>query len=285
MKYIKHSKFRNTGLIFELLVRQIAADTIARSESPAVRILEKYYNEKSVVGREYKLYEFISKYTKLSTDKADLVLKAILESSQKLDQQKLKQRKYELVKELSSSYNLDEFFTIKVKEYKPYAALYCLLELYNTTDLIDPQAIVDNKTTLLEHLTGTAQSEKRVTDSLIEEYSKQDKDLRLLTYRILLEKYNKKYQNLLPEQKLILKEFIVSVNSSKKLQSLVNEEFAKIKKEVTTTSNRISDEVTRIKLNEIVKSIPTVGKAGRVEDVHLINLLQYYELLAELRSL
>lgn len=285
MKYIKHSKFRNTGLIFELLVRQIAADTIARSESPAVGILKKYYNEKSVLGREYKLYEFISKQTKLTNDKADLVLKAILESSQKLDQQKLRQQKYELVKELSTAYNLDEFFSIKVKEYKPYAALYCLLELYNSTDLVDPQAIVDNKTTLLEHLTGTAQSEKRVVDSLVEEYAKQGKDLRLLTYRILLEKFNKKYQNLLPEQKLVLKEFIVSVNSSKKLQSLVNEEFAKIKKEITSALARVSDEVTRIKLNEIVKSVPIIAKTEKIADIHLINLLHYYELLAELRNL
>jgi len=285
MKYIKHSKFRNTGLIFELLVRQIAADTIARSESPAVGILKKYYNEKSLIGREYKLYEFINKFTKLDNVKAEVVLRTILESSQKLDQSRLKKQKYELVKELSKSYNLDELFSIKVKEYKPYAALYCLLEIYNTAELVDPQSIVDNKTTLLEHLTGSEQTEKRVTDTLIEEYTKQDRDLRLLTYRILLEKFNKKYKNLLPEQKTILKEFIVSVNSSKKLQTLVNDEFHKIKKEVTEASKRISDEVTRIKLTEILKTIPSLNKTDRVVDTHLINLLQYYELLAELRRL
>jgi hypothetical protein len=285
MKYIKHSKFRNTGLIFELLVRQIAADTIARSESPAVGILKKYYSEKSLIGREYKLYEFISKHTKLDSTKAEVVLKTVLESSQKLDQVKLKKQKYELVKELSRSYNLDEFFSIKVREYKPYAALYCLLEIYNTADLVDPQLIVDNKTTLLEHLTGNEQTEKRVTDTLIEEYTKQDRDLRLLTYRILLEKFNKKYSNLLPEQKIVLKEFIVSVSSSKKLQTFVNSEFLKIKKEIVESLQNISDEVTRIKLTETVKTVPNLNKTDRVADTHLIKLLQYYELLAELKNL
>jgi hypothetical protein len=117
---------------------------------------------------------------------------------------------------------LEDFFSIKVESYKPLAALYCLLEAQNTDSMVDPQVFVDNKTTILEHFLQTKQGSSTKGDTLIEEYSKYDKDLRLLTYRILLEKFNSKYETLLPEQKYILREFIISVNSSTKLRSIVN---------------------------------------------------------------
>ena len=285
MKYIKHSKYKNTGLIFELLVRQIAADTISRKDSPAVQILKKYYGESSLIGKEYKLYEFIQKHSKLNSTKAETVLQTILETSKKLDQNKLKILKYDLVKEIKDQYNLEEFFAIKVNNYKTYASLYCLFEIAITRDMVDPESIVENKTTILEHLTGTAVKQAEVRDNLIEEYSKYDKDLRLLTYKILLEKFNKQYTNLLPEQKNILREFIQSVSSSKKLQNFVNEELAKIQSELETSQTKIKDQIIKIKLQEVLKSIKPVEKTEKVTDGHLVNLMQYYDLVAELRTL
>lgn len=285
MKYIKHSKYKNTGLIFELLVRQIAADTIARKDSPALKILEKYYNEKSPLGKEYKLYEFIAKNKNTSLERANLILGTVLEASQKLNANTLKVEKYNLIKELKESYDLENFFTIKVQDYKVHAALYCILELHTTTDLIDPQAIVDNKTTILEHLTNKEQDSDKVKDALIEEYSGYDRDLKLLTYKILLEKFNARYKNLLPEQKNLLKEFIISVNSSKHLHTVVNEELTKIKLELTKRLKKVEDSVTRIKLEEIVKTIKEVKPTDKINDSHLVNLMQYYDLIAELRVL
>ena len=58
MKRIKHSKVKNTGLIFELLVKQIAADTLSKKDSNAVEILKNYFTGKSALVREFKLYEF-----------------------------------------------------------------------------------------------------------------------------------------------------------------------------------------------------------------------------------
>jgi hypothetical protein len=285
MKYIKHSKYKNTGLIFELLVRQIAADTIAKKDSPAVQILKKYYNEKSTLGKEYKIYEFISKHKNLAFNKADMLLNTVLETSKKLDQNRLRAQKYQLIKELKESYNIEDLFTIKIQDYKTYAALYCLLEIHNTQELVDPQSIIDNKTTILEHLTTSTQNPEAVKDTLIEEYSKYDKDLKLLTYKILLEKFNKRYNVLLPEQKNILKEFIISVNSSKKLHTLVNNELAEIKKIVGTLKNKIDDSITAIKLEEIIKGITPLTATEKVTDAHLISLMQYYDLLSELKKL
>lgn len=284
MKYIKHSKYKNTGLIFELLVRQIASDTIYKKESPAVSILKKYYSDKTVLGKEYKLYEFVEKQTKLNPTKAETVLTTVLEMSKRLNHDKLKSTKYDLIKEIKASYDLDEFFTIKVNNYKTHAALYCLMEIAMCNDLIDPQAIVENKTTILEHLTGVSIQQSAVRDNLIEEYSKYDKDLRLLTYKILLEKFNKRYVNLLPEQKNILRQFIQSVSSSKKLYNFVNEEMVKIKSTLEENQDRVVDQIIKIKLQEVIKSIKPVDKSEKITDNHLVSLMQYYDLLSELQS-
>jgi len=282
---IKHSKYRNTGLIYELLVKQIAADVLENKESKAIKILKKYYSGTSTLAKEYKLYEFVVKNNSVSQAKAETIISTITEVSRKFNQKTLKNQKYQLISEIKENYNIEEFFSVEVRDYKALASLYCLLEAQNNADLVDPNFLVNNKTTLLEHLTSKKQNEKDVKDSLIEQYSKYDKDLKLLTFKILLEKFNDKYKDLLPEQKNILKEFITSVNSSKKLYSLVNKELKKISEEVEKLSKKVTDDIVKIKLDEVAKSIKPLAKTDKVTDSHLVNLMQYYDLVNELKKL
>ena len=282
---IKHSKYRNTGLIYELLVKQIAADVLENKESKAIQILKKYYSGKSTLAKEYKLYEFVVKNNSVSQAKAETIISTITEVSRKFNQKILKEEKYKLISEIKEKYNIDEFFSVDVRDYKALASLYCLLEAQNNSNLVDPSFLINNKTTLLEHLTSEKQNEEDVKDSLIEQYGKYDKDLKLLTFKILLEKFNEKYINLLPEQKNILKEFITSVNSSKKLFTLVNRELKKIAEEVAKLGNKVTDEIIKIKLDEVSKSIKPLKATEKVNDTHLINLMQYYDLVNELKKI
>ena len=282
---IKHSKYKNTGLIFELLVKQIAADTLNKEESPAISIIREYFANRSTLAKEYKMYSLVMKANGVAQRKAEAIVSTVTDISRKLDQKILKTQKYKLISEIKKHYNLEEFFSIQVRDYKPLAALYCLLEAQNNADIVDPQYLVDNKLTILEHLTAKKQNEDSVKDTLIEEYSKYDKDLRLLTFKILLEKFNDNYKDLLPEQKYILKEFITSVNSKARLRNIVNEELAKIAKEVEKFTSKIKDEVVKIKLEEVSKAIVPLKKTEAISDSHLINLMQYYDLVNELKTL
>ena len=282
---IKHSKFRNTGLIFELLVKQIAADTLNNKDSAAINIIKKHFASKSTLAKEFKLYEFIVRNRNVSQSKAEAIISTITEVSRKLDLKVLKKQKYDLISDIKENYNIDEFFAIQVRDYKSLAALYCLLEAQNSDSLIDPQFLIDNKTTILEHLTSAPQNEEDVKDTLVEEYSKYDKDLKLLTFKVLLEKFNDKYKDLLPEQKRILKEFITSVNSGTRLRNIVNEELETLNKIVTKLSDKVTDEVVKIKLDEIAKAIVPVSNKEKITDNHLVKLMQYYELVNELKKL
>lgn len=281
---IKHSKFKNTGLIFELLTKQLAADILSNSNSAAISIIKKHFSNNSPVAKEYKLYEYITSNKGISANKANAIISTILEISRKFSREALNKQKYELIADIKEHYDINEFFSIKTQNYKPLAALYCLTEAHNSDEVLNPDFLIENKTTLLEHLTSQAVSKEATREDLIEEYSKYEKDLRLLAYKILLEKFNNKYDTLLPEQKNVLKQFIASVSSTNKLRNFVNEEYTKIRAMIVEVNKNVTDEVVKIKLNELANGINPMAASEKVSDNHLISLMQYYELLHEVKN-
>jgi hypothetical protein len=281
---IKHSKYKNTGILFELLVRQITADTLSGKESKATPILKKFF-VKTELGKEYKLYETILSKKHLSEGKAEIVINTIIESSKSLNRGSLKRQKYNLIKEISKHYNVDEFFKTKLPNYKAQAALYTLLEIYNSDNLSNPDQIIANKISLLETLTSKQVDEKQVKDQLLEEFKSYDQDLRILTYRVLLEKFNGKYANLNENQKMVLKEFINSIDSTPKLRSFYNTKINEIKSSLLSLNNKVADKAVKIKINEVSNFLVELGKTANVGNDDLVNLLQYYELLEELTNI
>lgn len=283
MTKLKHSKYKNSGLIFELLIRQVTADTISGKQSPALDIIKKYFL-KSELSKEYKLYESLLKNLPLIESTANITINTILETSKKLNRSTLRREKYNLIKEIRDNYNLDEFFKIKLPNYKAYAALYSLMEVYNNDNLVNPDAIISNKVTLLEILTTSKINKKEVKDEVIEEFKKYDKDLRILTYRILLEKFNNKYDGLNENQKNVLKEFITEVDSTPKLKEFYNSKIKDIKNELKSLIESISDKVMKIKLTEVNNIITELPKEASIKNDDIVNLLQYYQLLEEIKS-
>lgn len=281
---IKHSKYKNTGLLFELLVRQITSDTLSGKDSKAALILKKYF-VKTELGKEYKLYETLSKYKNLTEGKADVVITTIIESSKNLNRGILKRLKYNLIQEIQKHYNLDEFFKTKLPNYKLHASLYTLVEVYNSDNLSTPDQIINNKITLIEHLTSKQIDKQKVEDSIMEEFKSYDKDLRILTYKVMLEKFNGKYDALNLNQKSVLREFITSVDSTPKLKDFYNTKINDIKSSLSLLTKQIENKATRIKLQEINNIINPLGKTSSIGNDDLVNLLQYYELLEELTNI
>ena len=278
---IKHSKYKNTGLLFELLVRQITADTLSGTESPSLSILKKAFT-KTELGKEYKLYEILFKNKNLKESKADIILNTILEATRKLNRGTLKREKYNLINEIKNHYNLDEFFKHQVVAYKAYASFYKLIEIYNSDKLSETEQIINNKITILEHLTQSSINEKKVKQDLIEEFSKYDKDLRILTYKVMLEKFNGKYSNLNKGQKEILKEFINSIDNTPRLKEIYNIKINELKSSLKSYIAKVGDEATKIKLVEVVKLLTEINKNSKIGNEDLINLLHYYNLTEEL---
>ena len=279
---IKHSKYKNTGILFELLVRQITADTLKGGDSPAIDILKEYF-VKTSLGREYKLYESVLKSKVLNEGRANMVISTILETSSKFNRTSLRKQKYNLINEIKKHYNLDVFFGAKIKNYKELASLYTLIEGYNSKEASDSQQIIENKVTLLEHLTKQEVNEKEVKEDVLKEFQTYDKDLRILTYKVLLEKFNSKYENLSTEQKQVLKEFINSVDSTPGLRDFYNSKIEELKTTLNKEAKSIKDKATQIKITEVAKYLVELDKTAKITNDNLVDLLQYYELVKEIK--
>lgn len=279
---IKHSKYKNTGLLYELLARQITSDLVERKNPPAVTIFKKYFSGETALVQEYRIYKTIMECSKVSTNRAEQIISASLKAAKNLNLQELRQMKYNLIAEIEKNYNLEEFFSAQVPNYRPLAALYCLLEADRSREFVEPLSIVHNRQTLLEHMTSGSTSEK---NTLLEEFSTYDKDLRLLTFKVLLEKFNKKYVGLLPEQKEILKQVIQS-DSPKKLRSLVNEQFERLYTEISGILPKVPRGIEKIKLSEALKMIKNpVENTEKNLDKYIVRVLQFQGLLNEIKTI
>ena len=279
---VKHSKYKNTGILFELLVRQITTDTLDGKDSPAKDILKKYF-VKTELGREYKLYETLLKRTTLTEAKANIVIGTLTESSRNLNRGVIKRQKYNLINEIQKHYDLNEFFNHKLPNYKVYAAFYTLLEI-NNSDKTNPDQIITNKVTILEHLTAAQIVEGKVRDEVMDEFAKADKDVRFMAYKMVLENFNVKYDSLHPKQKIILKEYITSVDNTSRLKEFYTNKIFEIKEDLLALNKKTKNQVTKIKINEIISLVTPPAKNAKITDNDLVDLLQYYDLINELET-
>ena len=278
---IKHNKFRNTGVLFELLVRQIASDTLANTDSKAVKIVKKYFHN-SEMAKEHKLYHTILTAPRLSEGKAEALVNTTVDLAKKLNKETLLKEKYNLIKEVKKHYNLESFFKAKVNNYKTLAAAYTLFESAMETKFVEPKQLVLNKLTLMEHITKKQLVENKETD-IEQALAKEDKNVRILAYRMLIEKFNSKYSTLSERQKLVLKEFINNISNPEHLKVYINENLNKVKTELSDLVKQVDDKTTEIKLNEVITLIKPISAKSSVKDEHLIALLQYQQLAEEIK--
>ena len=208
-----------------------------------------------------------------------MLIETLLNAHEKLNKGQLRREKFNLIKEIKNTYNINDFFKAKITDYKIMASIFNLIENKNAT----PLSIVNSKVTLLEHITEKPTSIKK--DIVLENFNKQDKDTRLLTYKVLLEKFNDKYSGLQDNQKTLLKEYVNSVTNSPSLKSYINQEIKEVKKTITGYSKKVEDKAVAIKLTETKGMIKPLCKKTSVNDDNVINLLNYYELINELKTI
>lgn len=281
---IKHSKYKNTGVLFELLVRQATSDLMSKKEPQAVKIVKKYFTN-TELSKEYNLYNTVLNSPKLNESGAEVLVSTIIEQAKKLDRDRLSREKYNLIKEIKRHYELDNFFKAKIETYKVYGAVYTLIEAQISKEFSDTKQIITNKLTLLEHVTKESLTERKVASKVVEEFMKEDKEIRALAYKILIEKFNNTYSGLSNEQRELLREYINNISDTKQLRSYLNNKLEEVKSELTKLKNQVADQVTQIKLTEVLNFIKPIGSKESVKDETLIGLMQYYQLIQELKAI
>ena len=278
----KHSKIRNTGILFELLTRQITVDVLNNDEkAAAAKILKEFFNKKTQLGKEYELYRVLTTENYTSEIKANHLVDAVVKARQKLNSSQLKREKYNLIKEIKKNYNVSDFFMSRIPNYKVNASIYKIFDVdYDS----NPAGETESRYTIVEHVTRKQITNKKKDKELVEGYKKQEKDLRLLAYGILVEKFNKKYRSLSKSQKKLLKEYINNISNTNSLKEFIESETIRVKSKLQSLLPKVNDKVTKIKLNEAVNQAETLMKGRIVEDKQVVTLMRYYQLVKELEN-
>lgn len=286
MKF-KHSKKRNTGLLFELLAQQMTNDIMSgdsfneNNESPAAVLLQKYF-VKTQLGKELKLYKKLMESNTITESKANILLDTVLKHSTHLSRKQLRQIKYNLCNEIQTHYDEKEFYSKPVGTYKRLASIYKLFEYYNTNNDVDTDDVINNKVTILEYLTKEEVKQSEVESKVLQEFKTSDPEIRSLAYQISIDKFNNKYDGYGVNQKSFLNEFIKSDNSVVSLRNLHNKHASIIRESILSHIKVVDSDVTKIYLEEVVKYISDIDKTKKPEDKNFVDILEYYNLVNRL---
>jgi len=282
-KKAKHSKFKNAGILFELLTRQITADILAgRDESFTKNLMFKYFHESKELGKEVQLYNFILQQKSKDASSGERLLNVVLQTRPKIDERELNKQKYNIIKEIKEKYNIDEFLKNKIPNYKLYASIYKLFEDQDKSEAkFEVSELLESREYIIENLT----KEKKSDQESMDVYGNQSAEVRLLAYKFLIENFNTKYNNLLPDQKKLLKEYITNVSNSSKFTKYVNEEYKRISGVLKDQVKNVTSEVVKIKINEVISQFSTKSCTGVIKENQLTSLLNAYELVEEIKKI
>jgi hypothetical protein len=276
MKKIKHSKYKNTGMLFELLARQITSEIIAGRESVATNILKTFFNKNTELFKEYGLYKTLSEERLSSETKSSMLVEAVLKARKKINKSKLKEEKYQLIKTINENFDTNSFFQTKVQNYKLMASIY---KIFEYTELDNPSEITRSKFTIIENMMGD--SKKPVIEEMNSIY-KEPKEIRLLSYKIMVEKFNSKYGELSKEQKAVLREYISNVSNTNNLKLFLQTESKKIKSILEQKVKKVADKTMKIKLTEVISLLDSYQTIKTVDENHVSALMRYYDLINDL---
>tara|TARA_R110000764_G_scaffold119931_1_gene207771 strand:- start:806 stop:1669 length:864 start_codon:yes stop_codon:yes gene_type:complete len=283
MTKIKHSKFKNTGVLFELLIRQITSDAINNIEpSVSVKLMKEFFKSNTLLRKEMKYYSMLKSEKTKSVPRASKFIDVVLAEHSKISKSAIKREKYNLIKEIKKHYDLDKFFSTKISDYKLNASIYNLFE-GNTKKFNSPKKIMASRETIIEHI-KSKDLPKSNDGVIIEAYKKESQDIRLLSYTILLEKFNDKYNDLNGKQKTLLKEYINNVNNTGRLKKFIDENIDSVSKSLDRASKLIKDKVVSVKLNEVSTQLKVIKTKKSVKDAHLLSIMRSYDLLKEIAN-
>jgi len=281
MKKLKHSKYKNTGILFEMLVRKLTSETLTSNKSVTIDIIKKYFGKNTELAKELQLYNALVKEQFRSEAQGLDYIRTIKNAYTKLNQSILKRQKYNLVKEISEKFVFSDLSKIQINNYKALASIYMLFE-YEETD--NPKQLLECKNVILDN--GLIVEKKSIVkDPLMESFESQPKEIRLLTYKLLVDKFNDKYSILDESQKQLLNKYITNVNDTTALKEYIQVIIPQIKKQLSEQSKLITDKATKIKVKKLSEMLCTVENMKAIKESHILSLLRYYDLIKELKGL
>ena len=281
MKKLKHSKYKNTGILFELLVRKLTSETLSSNKSVTIDIIKKYFGKNTELSKELHLYNSLIKEQFRSEALGLDYIRTIKATYDTLNQSVLKRQRYNLIKEISEKFVFDNMAKTHVTNYKVLASAYMIFE-YAETD--NPKQLMECKSAIIANgLQGKKLVERK--DPVIKSFESQTKDIRLLTNKLIIDKFNEKYSGLDESQKQLLNKYIVNVNDTVALKDYIQIIIPEIKTQLSEQAKQITDKATKIKVKKLSEMLCTVENMKTIKESHVLSLLRYFDLVRELKEM
>ena len=158
--------------------------------------------------------------------------------------------------------------------------------MFEYTDL-RPEEKTESFFNIVEHVT-TADKNITLTETFGGSKIPDNTELRILTYRTLLEKFNNKYSKLNGSQKNLLREYINNISNTNSLKKNLTNIVKELKEDLLKQKSKLRDKVVKIKMNEAVNTMEkfcgTSNKSQFVKDSDVLQTMRYMELLKELKK-
>jgi hypothetical protein len=276
MNLLKHSKVRNTAILFELLVRQIAADTMDNQDSPAIALLRKHFKEGTELYKELSLYRTLAE-ERFDSHQATRFLSAAVQSRKQLNETILRRSKYNLIRDIKNKLVFENFINARISNYKLNASIFKVFE-YNISDA--PAEITRCHGTIIEHVAR----KETLPVPVVESFTKEDPVIRKLASKIVVDRFNEKYSSLNTSQKELLREYVNSINNSPALLDTVKNQIPIIVENLNTLNDTIPSKVIKIKLQEVTNMVSGMVGLKAIQDKHILTMLRYYELIEQLKG-
>jgi hypothetical protein len=280
MKKLKHSKYKNTGILFEMLVRKLTSETLSSNKSVTIDIIKKYFGRNTELSKELQLYNALLKEQFRSEAQGLDYIRTVKAAHGKLNKSALNRQRYNLVKEISDKFVFANMSKMHIGNYKALASINMIFE-YEETD--NPKQLLECKNAIIDNgiITERVKLEK---DPVMENFESQPKEMRLLTYKLLIDKFNEKYSGLDESQKRLLNQYITHVNDTETLREYVQRVIPSIKKQLADLAAPVDDKVIKIKVQKLSEMLCNVENLKTIKESHILSLLRYYDLIRELKE-
>lgn len=277
VKKFKHKKIKNTGLLYELLIRQMTSDVLKGESPKSVSLIKKYFRNGSPLKEELNLYNTLYNMKEKDSFYVMKIIDAAVKSRKTIDTKNLDKLKYNLVREIKDLFEKDIFLKTQIDNYKLYASIY---NIFENKEIDNPSLYLKNKLLIANHIMSDSTEVSAEKQDFMESV---DPELRSLTFKLLTEKFNSKWSSTLDKyQKEILRHFIFNSVDNEDTKKFISEHTGRIKSKLSKKLNETTDMVIKIKLKEILTLLPTIESSAFITENHYLSLIRYYELAKEL---
>ncbi len=274
LKSIKHSKFKNTGILYQVLIRKMIEQASNNENIKSYPIIKQFFGNYKELSKQLYLYSLIMQSKGINDQKkAKYLLNKILQMRMKLDDIKLEKQRYFCIKQIKSRYNLKQLFSTYIQNYKLLANIYKLFESLKLK-LYDPLKIVQAESVIIQSLLQERDSQR---ESLLQSFKKQNSLMKQQILQLLIQKYSKEYEDLDDKQKTLLSKYIVSLSDYSQLQQYINKEISVVKQQLKT-SQLFDEQQDKLMLNEMIDNIDNIKKTKDFKTKVYI-LMNIYQLL------